>query len=117
MTKVTFIRTAALAALVVVALVSRSTPVRVGGLTDVVAIAAGGYHSLAIRSDGTLWTWGWNYLGQLGDGSTVDRWRPKRSERTSTRSRKVGAANSSMRAGTSHASISCASARRKSKAA
>lgn len=60
--------------------VSRSTPVRVGGLTDVVAIAAGGYHGLAVRSDGTLWTWGWNYLGQLGDGSTVDRWRPVRVE-------------------------------------
>ncbi len=38
-----------------------------------IAIAAGGSHSLAIRqSDLTLWAWGRNNYGQLGDGSTTD---------------------------------------------
>jgi alpha-tubulin suppressor-like RCC1 family protein len=36
------------------------------------AIAAGGAHTIAIRSDGTLWAWGSNASGQLGDGTTTD---------------------------------------------
>jgi len=47
----------------------RSTPVQVSNLTDVVAIAAGNYHSLALKSDGTVWAWGQNNYGQLGDGT------------------------------------------------
>jgi alpha-tubulin suppressor-like RCC1 family protein len=39
-------------------------------------IAAGQYHSLARRSDGTLWAWGRNDKGQLGDGTTIDRATP-----------------------------------------
>lgn len=50
-----------------------STPVRVSGLTDVVAIASGAHHSLAIRRDGSLWAWGWNSLGELGDGTNTNR--------------------------------------------
>jgi hypothetical protein len=39
--------------------------------------AAGGeHHSLAVKSDGTVWAWGYNYYGQLGDGTTTDRWTP-----------------------------------------
>ena len=34
------------------------------------------FHSLALKSDGTVWAWGWNAYGQLGDGTTVDRWQP-----------------------------------------
>lgn len=37
----------------------------------VIAIAAGGSHSLALCSDGTLAAWGWNYYGQLGNNSTA----------------------------------------------
>lgn len=37
-----------------------------------VAIAAGGQHSLAIRSDGTMWAWGANDFGQVGSGSNFD---------------------------------------------
>ena len=33
-------------------------------------------HSLALRADGTVWAWGWNGYGQLGDGTTSDRLRP-----------------------------------------
>jgi alpha-tubulin suppressor-like RCC1 family protein len=52
----------------------RLTPVQVtveGGspLTGVVAVAAGSWHSLALKSDGTVWTWGYNLQGQLGIGS------------------------------------------------
>ena len=38
---------------------------------------AGGYqHTLAIKVDGTLWAWGWNNTGQLGDGTTIDKHSP-----------------------------------------
>ncbi|MCL1885444.1 MAG: Ig-like domain repeat protein [Dehalococcoidia bacterium] len=50
-------------------------PVMVSGLTDVIAISAGG-HSLAIKSDKTVWSWGNNSEGQLGDGTTTDRYTP-----------------------------------------
>jgi len=39
----------------------------------VVAIAAGGFHNLALCSDGTLVAWGNNVEGALGDNSTTDR--------------------------------------------
>jgi alpha-tubulin suppressor-like RCC1 family protein len=32
-------------------------------------VSAGGLHSLALRSDGTVWAWGNNFFGQLGDGT------------------------------------------------
>ena len=35
------------------------------------AISAGGSHTLAIKTDGTLWAWGNNQSGQLGDGSNT----------------------------------------------
>jgi len=43
---------------------------KVVGLTGVTAIAAGGFHSLAAKNDGSVWTWGANRLGQLGVGNT-----------------------------------------------
>lgn len=51
----------------------RFAPAKVAGLSDVVAVASGHHHSLALREDGTLWAWGKNTTGQLGDGTTVDR--------------------------------------------
>ncbi len=36
------------------------------------------YHSLALKIDGSVWSWGWNGLGKLGDGTTVDRDLPVR---------------------------------------
>ena len=40
-------------------------------------VAAGDWHSVGLKSDGTVWAWGRNNLGQLGDGSTSDSPTPK----------------------------------------
>ncbi|HYO70523.1 MAG TPA: RCC1 domain-containing protein [Archangium sp.] len=40
------------------------------------AIAAGAQHSLALKQDGSVWVWGLNNTGQLGDGSTTNRLTP-----------------------------------------
>ncbi len=54
----------------------RLTPVPVTGLTNVVAVAAGAAHSLALRANGTVAAWGLNVEGQLGDNSTTRRTTP-----------------------------------------
>jgi alpha-tubulin suppressor-like RCC1 family protein len=51
-------------------------PVPVTGLTGVTAIAAGGNHSLALLSNGTVMAWGENEEGELGDGSHADAHSP-----------------------------------------
>jgi len=45
-------------------------------LDGVIAAAAGAYHSLAVREDGTVWAWGCNMNGRLGDGTETDRHLP-----------------------------------------
>lgn len=37
------------------------------------AVSAGNLHSMGIKADGTLWAWGTNGSGQLGDGTTTTR--------------------------------------------
>jgi alpha-tubulin suppressor-like RCC1 family protein len=55
----------------------RTTPVSVAGLDGgVVQISAGGWHTCAVTTAGTVSCWGWNYCGQLGDGSTTTRVTP-----------------------------------------
>ena len=60
-----------------------NTPVQVvdptdpsGFLTGVVAISLGGDHSVALMTDGTVRTWGYNDSGQLGDGSRMSSTEP-----------------------------------------
>lgn len=58
----------------------RATPYAVPGLAGVIAVAAGAYHSLAVRTDGTstgvVWSWGRNASSELGDGTTANRSTP-----------------------------------------
>jgi alpha-tubulin suppressor-like RCC1 family protein len=57
--------------------ISRSSPISVvGGFTDWCQVSAGGFHSHGLRSNGTLWAWGVNSAGQLGDGTLIDRSSP-----------------------------------------
>lgn len=44
-------------------------PVMIKGLDDIIAVLARGNHSVALKKDGTVWTWGFNGSGQLGDGT------------------------------------------------
>jgi alpha-tubulin suppressor-like RCC1 family protein len=53
-----------------------SSPVQIGALTNWSSISANTYSSGATRSDGTLWMWGYNYYGQLGDGTTTSKSSP-----------------------------------------
>jgi alpha-tubulin suppressor-like RCC1 family protein len=49
---------------------SQPTPVALSGLSNVIAVAGGYFSSIALRSEGTVWTWG--YWHQLGGGQTAD---------------------------------------------
>lgn len=46
---------------------------QIGTDSDWAVLSAGAQHSVAIKSDGSLWAWGGNDDGQLGDGSTAPR--------------------------------------------
>jgi alpha-tubulin suppressor-like RCC1 family protein len=54
----------------------RTTPQLVNLPGGGVAMEASPTHSLAVKTDGTLWTWGWNYYGQLGDEAVSQRLTP-----------------------------------------
>ena len=51
-------------------------PGNAGYLNSVKAIMGGEIHNVALKSDGTVWTWGWNAFGQLGNGTTNDAYTP-----------------------------------------
>lgn len=53
-------------------------PEKVPVLTEIVQVAGGQVHSLALGSDGSVWTWGGNHDGQLGDGTKTSRTVPQR---------------------------------------
>lgn len=53
-----------------------AVPIQVNGLSGIIAIAASGIHAIALKSDGTVWTWGKNELGALGTSSETYRYIP-----------------------------------------
>ncbi len=54
----------------------RAEPGPVLGLSDVVAVVSWGRSAWALKSDRTVWAWGGNEYGQLGDGTELNRSRP-----------------------------------------
>ena len=57
--------------------ITRSSPVQtISGGTNWKLISAGNSFTAGIKIDGTLWTWGYNYYGQLGDNTRTDRSSP-----------------------------------------
>jgi hypothetical protein len=54
---------------------STNIPVQIM-LSGVVDISAGGIHTCAIKQDSSLWCWGDNFAGQLGDGTNVSKSTP-----------------------------------------
>jgi alpha-tubulin suppressor-like RCC1 family protein len=52
------------------------TPVAVVGMTDVKQVSASSSGGLALKNDGTVWAWGGNDAGQLGDNTTTTRTSP-----------------------------------------
>ena len=56
---------------------NRDTPTQEVGMdTDWASVNAGGDHTCSMKEDGTLWCWGDNHHGQLGDGTTEHRSKP-----------------------------------------
>src|SRR2546423_4150183 len=54
----------------------QGTPFQVPNLASIVKVAAGFDHTLALAEDGTVWAWGTNNFGELGDGTTQRRTGP-----------------------------------------
>ena len=58
--------------------IHRSSPTQIPGTTwkDIIATPAGNGHCVALREDGTLWSWGYNADGQLGLNDKLTRYSP-----------------------------------------
>lgn len=56
---------------------NRSSPMSVvGDFSDWAQVSAGRSHSLGVRANGSLWAWGRNNFGQLGDNNSINRSSP-----------------------------------------
>lgn len=62
--------------------------------SPIIAIAAGGSHSLALAADGTIYAWGWNGHGQLGLGDYMTRYVPTAASLTGNKAIAAGDAHS-----------------------
>jgi alpha-tubulin suppressor-like RCC1 family protein len=56
--------------------ISKSSPVQIGALTNWLNSAHGDAFSVAVKTDGTFWAWGKNASGQLGDNTNVSKSSP-----------------------------------------
>jgi alpha-tubulin suppressor-like RCC1 family protein len=57
-------------------IVHENTPVKI--MDNVASVSAGHWFSAAIQTDGSIWAWGYNRHGQVGDGTTADKLSPVR---------------------------------------
>ncbi len=76
--------------------VNKSSPVQtIAGGTNWRQVACGANHTAAIKTDGTLWLWGWDSNGQLGDNTTASKSSPVQTVTGGTNWRQVscGSAN------------------------
>jgi len=60
---------------------AKSSPIQIGSDNDWKSIIANSgtnpaSHTMALKTNGTLWAWGYNEFGQLGDGTVVDKLSP-----------------------------------------
>jgi alpha-tubulin suppressor-like RCC1 family protein len=53
-----------------------SSPNQVGSLTNWSNVSCGNQHTISSKTDGTIWAWGANNVGQLGQGNTTGRSSP-----------------------------------------
>lgn len=51
-------------------------PTRIGTANDWQSVSVGYDHCLAVKNNGTLWSWGANSFGELGDGTNIPRLTP-----------------------------------------
>jgi alpha-tubulin suppressor-like RCC1 family protein len=64
---------------------NKSSPVReITSSTNWCQVSAGGFHTSAIKTDGSVWSWGCNNAGRLGDNTTTNRSSPVREITSST---------------------------------
>jgi alpha-tubulin suppressor-like RCC1 family protein len=74
--------------------VTKSSPVQtIAAGTNWKQVGSGGYHTAAIKTDGTLWTWGLNQFGQLGDITIVNKSSPVQTIAGGTNWKQVGCGN------------------------
>ncbi len=76
--------------------VDSATLTAVSKLTNVVQVAVGNSHSLALKLDGTVWAWGDNFYGQIGNGTTVNRYTPQQVAGLTNVVQVAGASSSSL---------------------
>ncbi len=56
--------------------IDRNVPVQIGTDNNWTILAPGRTHSAALKTDGSFWAWGHNHFGELGDGTTSDKYTP-----------------------------------------
>ena len=58
------------------------TPSKIDNSTDWKLVPAGGLFSLAMKTGNTIWSWGYNVHGQLGDGTNSNQYIPAKVDNT-----------------------------------